>query len=113
MSIINGKNAMPPQLHVTPWPGPDRPTQEAILRRFADEGLEPHLWANGPLDEYPPHDHSYHKVLYVVFGSITFGVGDRKITLKTGDRLDLPPGMLHDARVGEAGVVCLEAQAGK
>jgi mannose-6-phosphate isomerase-like protein (cupin superfamily) len=98
-------------VRVTPWPEPTKPTLEAILGLFASEGLEPHLWANGPWDSYPPHEHDYHKVLYVLFGSITFGIEDHKITLKAGDRLDLPPGVVHDAQVGEAGVVCLKAQA--
>jgi quercetin dioxygenase-like cupin family protein len=98
-------------IRVTPWPGPGRPTEQDILQIFSEEGLEARLWSNGPFDSYPPHDHDYHKVLYVLFGSITFGIGGRKLALKTGDRLDLPPGVVHDARVGEAGVVCLEAQA--
>jgi mannose-6-phosphate isomerase-like protein (cupin superfamily) len=95
---------------VTPWPGPERPTQETILAQFAVEGLDPTWWSNGPLDTYPPHEHPYHKMLYVLFGSITFGVNGQRVTLSTGDRLDLPPGIVHDARVGDAGVVCLEAK---
>jgi quercetin dioxygenase-like cupin family protein len=95
---------------VTPWPGPQPPDEPAILREFAAAGLTPSLWSNAPYDSYPPHTHTYHKVLYVVFGSITFGVGGEKITLHAGDRLDLPPDTIHDAQVGQAGVVCLEAQ---
>jgi len=95
---------------VTPWPGPQKPTQDAILAQFESEGLDAAWWSNAPLDVYPPHEHPYHKVLYVLFGSITFGMEDRQVTLHTGDRLDLPPGVVHDAHVGEAGVVCAEAQ---
>lgn len=101
---------MPSKLAIIHWPGTEQPTQEAILAQFAAEGLEPTWWSNGPLDVYPPHEHSYHKVLYVLFGSITFDVDGLQVTLRTGDRLDLPPGIVHDAKVGEAGVVCLEAQ---
>jgi quercetin dioxygenase-like cupin family protein len=55
--------------------------------------------------------HSYTKIIYVVHGSITFGLPDlgQQITLKAGDRLDLPAGTVHDAVVGPQGVVCLEA----
>jgi quercetin dioxygenase-like cupin family protein len=50
-------------------------------------------------------------VIYVVRGSITFGLPQdgRAVTLRAGDRLDLPPGVVHDATVGPDGVLCLEA----
>ena len=32
--------------------------------------------------------------------------------LSPGDRLDLPPGTLHSALVGQAGVACVEAARG-
>jgi quercetin dioxygenase-like cupin family protein len=50
-------------------------------------------------------------VIYVVQGSITFGLPrlGKQLTLKAGDRLDLPAGIVHDAHVGAQGVVCLEA----
>jgi quercetin dioxygenase-like cupin family protein len=55
--------------------------------------------------------HSYAKVIYVVHGSITFGLPDlgQQLTLTAGDRLDLPANTVHDAVVGPQGVVCLEA----
>jgi quercetin dioxygenase-like cupin family protein len=58
---------------------------------------------------YGSHAHSYDKVIYVVRGSITFGLPHKKVTLQGGDRLELPQGTLHDAVVGPEGVVCLEA----
>lgn len=60
---------------------------------------------------YAAHRHSYHKVIYVIRGSITFGLPDTgdKVTLNSGDRLELPAGVTHDAVVGKQGVVCLEA----
>jgi quercetin dioxygenase-like cupin family protein len=60
---------------------------------------------------YGAHDHPYHKVIYVVQGSITFGLpGEgRRVALDAGDRLELPPGVVHEAVVGPRGVVCLEA----
>jgi quercetin dioxygenase-like cupin family protein len=78
---------------------------------MTDKGLDPHLWSNGPFDVYAAHSHSYNKVIYVVQGSITFGLPElgRQLNLQAGDRLDLPAGTLHDAHVGAQGVVCLEA----
>jgi len=78
---------------------------------MTEDGLSPYSWSNGPHDIYPAHSHSYDKVIYVVQGSITFGLPEsgQKITLKAGDRLDLPAGTVHDAVVGAQGVLCLEA----
>ena len=78
---------------------------------MTDEGLNPYSWSNGPHDLYAAHSHSYNKVIYVVQGSITFGLPelDQQLTLKAGDRLDLPAGIVHEVVVGAQGVVCLEA----
>jgi quercetin dioxygenase-like cupin family protein len=95
---------------VTAWPH-DRPPSESALRAlYAAEGLAAYRWSNGPHDRYQAHRHSYHKVIYVVSGAITFGLPESGETaaLTAGDRLDLPAGVLHDAFVGPDGVVCLE-----
>ncbi len=78
---------------------------------MVDEGLSPYSWSNRPHDIYAAHTHSYNKVIYVAQGSITFGLPElgKQVTLKPGDRLDLPAGTLHDAQVGAQGVICLEA----
>ena len=96
---------------VTFWPAPVSPTESTLRQLCADEGLNPYPWSNGPNDVYPAHMHSYDKIIYVVRGSITFGLPEleQEITLKAGDRLDLPAGTVHDATVGPQGVVCLEA----
>ena len=96
---------------VTPWADSVAPTQSALQRLMTDEGLNPYSWSNGPFDVYAAHSHSYNKVIYVVQGSITFGLPKlgQQLTLKSGDRLDLPSGTIHDAQVGAQGVVCLEA----
>jgi len=96
---------------VTPWSEPTAPTESALRQLCADEGLSPYPWSNDPHDVYSAHSHSYDKVIYVVRGSITFGLPgpDEKLALKAGDRLDLPAGIVHDAVVGPKGVLCLEA----
>ena len=96
---------------VTPWAGSATPGQSTLWQRMTDEGLSPYSWSNGPHDVYSAHSHSYDKVIYVVQGSITFGLPElnQKLTLKAGDRLDLPANIVHSAIVGPQGVVCLEA----
>lgn len=76
-------------------------------------------WSNGPGEEYPPHSHPYHKSLRCDRGSIDFVVFDgatvagaratgRKVSLKAGDTLEIPPGTVHSAFVGPEGVTCTE-----
>lgn len=100
--------------HVTRWPDSSTPNESTLRRLMADEGLSPYLWSNGPHDVYAAHTHSYDKVIYVVRGSITFGLPElgQRLTLQAGDRLDLPAGTVHDAVVGAQGVVCLEGHKG-
>jgi quercetin dioxygenase-like cupin family protein len=99
-----------PTAKVEAWPQ-DQPMSAAALEdRMKADGLHFYRWSNGPGDVYPAHDHAYHKVIYVVRGDITFGLprtGER-FSLRAGDRLDLPAGIVHNAVVGEHGVVCLE-----
>ena len=75
------------------------------------EGLAPYAWSNGPFDRYAAHSHTYNKVIYVVSGSIVFGLPEEgaEFELRDGDRLDLPKETVHDATVGAQGVICLEA----
>jgi quercetin dioxygenase-like cupin family protein len=96
---------------VTPWPDRPSPTESTLLQLCEEQGLRPYQWSNGPHDVYSPHSHSYAKVIYVVRGSITFGLPElgQQLTLHAGDRLDLPANIIHDAIVGAQGVVCLEA----
>lgn len=98
------------EVTVQSWSTAEPPTEEDLRNRMQYEGLRPYRWSNGPGDVYAAHVHSYHKVIYVVDGSISFGLPEHgeQIELEKGDRLDLPPGVRHSAVVGGRGVVCLE-----
>ncbi|MBI2330895.1 MAG: cupin [Chloroflexi bacterium] len=95
---------------LTLWSDPVPPTHAILWQLMVDEGIAPYSWSNGPFDVYSAHTHGYDKVIYVVQGSIIFGLPElnQSLTLKAGDRLDLPAGVVHDANVGAEGVVCLE-----
>jgi quercetin dioxygenase-like cupin family protein len=101
-----------PGIIVTPWPNTQKPPENTLRQLLMEENLRPYRWSNAPNDIYSAHMHPYDKVLYVVSGSITFGLPNsgKQLTLQTGDRLDLPKGTVHSAVVGPQGVVCLEAQ---
>ena len=96
---------------VTPWRESAPPDEAGLRRAFAAEGLSPYAWSNGAHYQYAPHAHPYHKVLYVLQGGIVFDLpaSGEALALGPGDRLDLPAGTTHAARVGPEGVTCLEA----
>lgn len=96
---------------VTPWADSVPPTESTLRQLMTAEGLDSYSWSNAPHDVYAAHSHPYSKVIYVVQGSITFGLPEsgKYFALQAGDRLDLPAGVIHEALVGAWGVVCLEA----
>jgi quercetin dioxygenase-like cupin family protein len=79
--------------------------------RLAAEGLDAQSWSNAPGVVYAVHSHDYDKVIVVGAGSIAFHLVERCewVDLAVGDRLELPAGTAHGARVGPSGVTCLEA----
>jgi uncharacterized protein YjlB len=100
------------------WTPPDRDRgyhasamsdSSALRVRLIEEGLQPGAWSNGPGDRYASHEHGYDKVIVVAAGTIRFGLAGGPIDLVSGDRLELPAGVAHDALVGSDGVTCLEA----
>jgi quercetin dioxygenase-like cupin family protein len=101
----------PDGIEVHKWSDDPSPDEAAIRKILTAEDLQPYRWSNAPGDVYGTHSHTFHKVIYVVKGSITFGLPDigDNILLHAGDRLDLPAGIFHNAVVGNQGVVCLEA----
>lgn len=96
---------------VTKWDGSHPPSAEEVRERMRRDNLSGYAWSNGPNDEYAPHSHSFDKVIYVLSGSLTWilPATGQEITTHAGDRLDLPRGTIHAARVGMNGVECFEA----
>lgn len=99
---------------ITPWDGTPSPGANDVQEKIRAANLRGYTWSNGPFDEYAPHSHSFDKILYVLAGSITWILPQtgEEITTTAGDRLDLPRGTVHGARVGADGVVCFEAHSG-
>jgi quercetin dioxygenase-like cupin family protein len=91
------------------WEGVESPSASEIEALFRNEGLRPSSWSNGPGDRYGEHQHSYHKVLYCVKGSIVFESRGKRTELRPGDRMEIPPGVPHSAVVGPEGTSCMEA----
>jgi quercetin dioxygenase-like cupin family protein len=98
-------------LRVTRWQGAPSPTQFDVQAKIRAEDLRGYTWANAPNDEYDAHTHEFDKIVYVLAGSITWILPQTNQEIETfaGDRIDLPRGTVHAAKVGAQGVVCFEA----
>jgi quercetin dioxygenase-like cupin family protein len=98
------------ELKVMPWTGEDEPTEEHLRETLEQPDATIFRWSNQPEDVYPAHTHGYHKIVFVLEGSIKFDfpVRHKTLNLNPGDRLELPAGIRHSAVVGPEGVTCLE-----
>lgn len=100
------------RFHVTNWTRSDAPTEIEISDLLQDEGLKPTLWskAAGYVSELQLHP--YDTVVYVLEGGITFRLPEnrRSVNLATGDRMDLPAFVVHNAVVGPDGVTCVQGK---
>ena len=99
------------ELKVTPWDKEDPPTEEDLVSELDEQELRIFHWSSPPEGLFAGHTHGYHKIIFVIDGSIKFDFPTRhqSIDLHVGDRLDLPAGVRHSAEVGADGVKCLEA----
>jgi quercetin dioxygenase-like cupin family protein len=98
-------------LKVTPWPDDTLPTEDELQDYFENQELKVLRWSQPSQGTMAGHTHGYHKVLFVLEGTVKFEFPTRHqtINLKVGDRLDLPAGVRHNVEAGDAGVRCIEA----
>ncbi len=99
------------ELKLTHWDKEEPPTEEEIIDQLTEQDLTVYHWASPSEGVFAGHTHGYHKVIYVIEGSIKFEFPTRhqSINMNLGDRLDIPTGIRHSAVVGADGVKCLEA----
>ena len=97
------------------WQGAYPPDENEMRRFLEQQGLAGYRWSNGPGDVYGAHSHPFNKIIFVLQGSITFILPDleAEVLLGIGDQLDLPAGIVHEAVVGQQGVICIEAHSHK
>lgn len=82
-----------------------------IEKQLRAEARDVYGWSNAPGDRYEKHAHAYNKLLYCTRGSIDFILADgRTLTLMPGDRMLVPAGTQHAARVGPDGCACVEGK---
>ena len=97
------------------WQGGQHPTMSAITRIMQQEGLRPYMWMNMPNSRQAVRSHGYDKVLYVIEGAleVTLPDSNQRVTLRSGDRMDVPAGVRRGTIVGSGGAKCVEASLGR
>ncbi|MCS7228999.1 MAG: cupin domain-containing protein [Candidatus Kryptonium sp.] len=95
-------------MKITRWDKQNKPTVEELEKILISEGTRPHIWTDEPGTYYGNHSHPFDEIRWVVSGKMRYGVGNEEFVLGPGDRLDLPAGTVHWAKVeGDEPVVYL------
>jgi len=96
---------------ITRWRGGQHPTLEKITRQLEQEGLRPYAWTGAPNCRKAACSHGSDKTLYCVHGSleIEFPGSNTRVTLTSGDRIDVRGGVRYSIVVGPAGAQAIEA----
>lgn len=95
------------RLERIPWPEECAPVERQLNQRLVDEGFDVFRWRDEAGAQYEPHAHDHDESLWVIEGEIVFGIAGREYGLGPGDRLMLPAGTVHTARVGHEGATYL------
>ena len=98
-------------IQVRRWAGGQHPTMHTITSKMQDEGLRPYMSINSPNTRQAVRSHGYHKVLYVIDGTleVIFPDSNQRVTLRSGDRIDVPASVRHGTITRTGGATCVEA----
>jgi quercetin dioxygenase-like cupin family protein len=61
------------------------------------------VWQDGPHAHYPDHTHAGETAHIILDGEMTLTQDGETKTYHTGDRVDVPAGAVHSARMGPHG----------
>jgi quercetin dioxygenase-like cupin family protein len=98
------------RLERIPWTEAGAPAEARLHETLVRDGFEVFRWQDPPGADYTAHSHDHDESLWCVDGEITFGAAGTELRLGAGDRLMLPAGTVHTARVGDAGATYLIGQ---
>jgi mannose-6-phosphate isomerase-like protein (cupin superfamily) len=77
---------------------------EAIKQKLRDEGfVHVYEWTDKPGTKYPSHTHKGKVSFYVMSGSIQMKIAGIEVTVSAPERMDVPVGLAHTAKVGDEG----------
>lgn len=72
-----------------------------ILRREGFRHI--YVWQDGPGAYYPEHTHPVETAHYILDGELTLLMHGQSRTYRAGERVDVPAGAVHAARMGPRG----------
>ncbi|HET7840210.1 MAG TPA: cupin domain-containing protein [Terriglobia bacterium] len=73
-------------------------------KRLAAEGFgDFFVWQDGPGAFYPEHTHRGLTAHVILDGEMTLTMGGQERAYKAGERVDVPAGAVHSARMGTKG----------
>ena len=83
-------------MKLTRWNREETPSIPLLKKLLKEEGLESFSWTDSRGAYYYPHQHTESEIRWIVKGSMKVRVSTEIVQLKPGDRLDIPPGTLHE-----------------
>lgn len=79
-------------------------TEEQFRTKLEEEGFETlYVWEDGPDAFYSDHKHLGDSAHIILYGEMTLTMQGRSQTYHVGDRVDVPGGAVHSAKMGPRG----------
>jgi len=79
--------------------------RETVFRKLQEEGYKDiYVWRDPPNAFYDWHTHTYDEVRWILKGKILIGTEEGEYLLEAGDKMIVPAGTRHWAKVGDEGV---------
>lgn len=76
----------------------------ALETQLHQEGFRyTYVWEDGPHASYPNHTHPTETAHVILDGEMTLTVNGQSSTYAVGQRVDVPAGEVHSARMGAQG----------
>ncbi|HKM67884.1 MAG TPA: cupin domain-containing protein [Candidatus Acidoferrum sp.] len=69
-----------------------------------------YVWEDGPDVDYPEHTHRVESAHIILSGEMSMTMNGETKTFRTGERCDLPAGIVHSVRTGPQGCRYLIAE---
>lgn len=76
----------------------------ALEQQLHREGFRhTYVWSDGPGAYYSDHTHGSETAHVILDGEMTLSMEGRSVCYRMGDRVDVPAGAVHSARMGPEG----------
>lgn len=82
-------------------------TEREYEDELKKEGFFTYVHTDGPDAHYPDHMHDQIAAHIILKGEMWLTMNGKKHFLKVGDRLDVPKGVVHSAKIGPKGCTFL------